>query len=100
MRWMTQSLQCTLVMTGHPQRQVNEVTGQTTIMVQAIGKALGDEIPRLLSEVVWCKREGTEWWWDTASLGIDTKVRYLPVSQKIKPDFAQVMDRWLKRASV
>lgn len=99
LRFMTQSLHCPLVVTGHPQRQTNEVTGQTTVMVSAIGKALGDEIPRLFSEVIWCKREGREWWWDMAAFGIDTKTRYLPIEAKIKPDFAQIMDKWLKRAA-
>ena len=42
-RWMTQFLQCTFVLTAHVQRQTNEVTGSTSIMTKAIGKALGDE---------------------------------------------------------
>lgn len=99
-RFITQSLQCGLVMTGHPRRQLNEVTGVTTIQVSAIGKALGDDIPRYFSEVIWCKNEPDGWWWDTAAFGVDTKKRYLPKASKIKPDFAQVMDLWLKRASV
>lgn len=100
LRFMTQSLQCGMVVTGHPQRQQNEITGSQTVQISAIGKALGDEIPRLFSEVIWCKNEPDGWWWDTAAFAVDTKIRYLPKSAKIKPDFAQVMDKWLKRASV
>jgi len=99
-RFMTQSLRCGFIMTAHVQRQVNEVTGTTQLMTKAIGKALADDIPPLFSEVLYCKREVTSWYWDTAAVGVDTKTRYLPIEGKIRPDFAQIWDKWLKRASV
>jgi hypothetical protein len=67
-------------------------------MTKAIGKALADEIPVLFSEVIYTVREGTSWYWDTAAVNVDTKTRYLPIASKIKPDFAQIMDKWLERA--
>jgi hypothetical protein len=98
-RYMTQSLQCTWVLTAHVGRQVNEITGTTQLMTKAIGKALADDIPQLFSETLYCKREGEQWWWDTKSVNADTKTRYLPISDKIKPDFGQIMDKWLARAT-
>jgi hypothetical protein len=100
LRYMAQSLRCTFVMTGHPQRQMNELTGAQNVTTSAIGKALGEDIPRQFSEVVWCRREGVSWVWDNMTSGIDTKKRYLPLSAKILPDFAQIMDPWMKRAVV
>lgn len=98
LRFMTQALQCTFVITAHVQRQVNEVTSTTQLMTKAIGKAIADDIPQLFSETIYCVREGTNWYWDTAAIGVDTKTRYLPIASKIKPDFAQIMDRWQARA--
>jgi hypothetical protein len=98
LRFMTQSLQCTFVITAHVARQVNEVTGSTQLMTKAIGRALADEIPQLFSEVIYCVKEGTNWYWDTASTNVDTKTRYLPIASKIPPDFSQIMDKWSKRA--
>ncbi len=94
---MTQSFPGTFVLTAHVQRIINEVSGQTQLMTKAIGKALGDEFPQLFSEAIYAVRQGTEFFWDTASLNVDTKVRSLPISSKIRPDFAQIMDVWEKR---
>ena len=100
LRFMAQSLECTFVLTAHVQRQANEVTGTVQLMTKAIGKALGDEIPQLFSETIYTVRDGTNWYWDTAAFGVDTKTRYLPIQSKIKPDFAQIMDKWLERSKV
>lgn len=98
LRYMTQSLQCTFVITAHVQRQTNELTQSTQVMTKAIGKAIGDEIPQLFSETIFTVREGAAWYWDTAAAGVDTKTRYLPVQSKLRPDFSQIMDRWLLRS--
>ncbi len=100
LRWMTQSLRCTFVITAHVQRQTNELTGITQIMTKVIGRALSDEVPQLFSEVIYTKREGTNWAWDTAATNVDTKTRYLPISQKLEPNYAQIMRKWLERGKV
>lgn len=100
LRYMTQAFQGTFVLTAHVQRQMNEVTGTMQVRTKAIGNALAEEIPPLFSEVVYTYREGTNWYWDTATANVDTKVRYLPVSGKIKPDLGQIMDKWLERSKV
>ena len=98
LRYMTQTFAGTFVLTAHVQRQVNEVTGMTQLMTKAIGKAMADDIPPLFSETIYCVREGTQWYWDTAAANVDTKTRYLPIQSKLPPNFAQIMDKWLERA--
>lgn len=100
LRYMTQAFVGTFVITAHVQRQTNEITGVTQLMTKAIGKALADDIPTLFSETIYTVREGTNWYWDTAAANVDTKTRYLPIASKIKPDFAQIMDKWLERSKV
>ena len=80
--------------------QTNEITGVTQLMTKAIGKALADDIPTLFSETIFTVREGTQWYWDTAAANVDTKTRYLPIASKIKPDFAQIMDKWQERGKI
>lgn len=99
LRFLTQSLRCTVVMTAHIQRQQDEITGGVKLMTKAIGKAMGDDIPQLFSEVIGAVREGTNWYWDTAHPSLDTKTRYLPIASKQKPDFATIMDKWVKRSA-
>lgn len=90
----------TLVMTAHLQKQVNELTGGVTLMTKAIGKAISDDIPKLFSEVLYCYREGLDWYWDTSASNVVTKTRYLPIKSKIKPDLGFIMNKWLKRGEV
>ena len=66
-------------------------------MTKAIGKAMANDIPQLFSDVIYAVREGTNWYWDTAASNVDVKTRSLPISSKIKPDFAQIMDKWSNR---
>lgn len=100
LRFITQGFPPTLVMTAHVQRQQDEITGGVKLMTKAIGKAMGDDIPQLFSEVIGCVRDGTNWYWDTANSSLDTKTRYLPIQSKISPDGAQIMDKWLNRSKV
>lgn len=97
LRYFTQGFAPTFVMTAHLQRQVNELTGGVQLMTKAIGKSMADDIPQLFSEVLYAKREGGDWYWDTAAVGVTTKTRYLPISAKIPPNLGAIMTRWVKR---
>lgn len=97
LRFLTQGPKFTLVMTAHLQKQVNELTGGTTLMTSAIGKAIADDIPKLFSEVLYSYREGLSWYWDTSAPNVVTKTRYLPIRAKIAPDLGYIMDKWLVR---
>lgn len=97
LRFLTQGPKFTLVMTAHLQKQVNELTGGTTLMTSAIGKAIADDIPKLFSEVLYSYREGLGWYWDTSAPNVVTKTRYLPIRAKIDPNLGYIMDKWLIR---
>lgn len=99
LRLLTQGLECTFVMTAHVDRQVDAVSGSSMIVTSAIGKAIAGDIPPLFSDVIYTDREGDKFYWDTAKYGADTKTRSLGYRSKILPDFAQIMDVWLKRSA-
>lgn len=98
LRLVTQGIPCTFIMTAHIDRQTDELTQTTKTMVKSIGKALATDIPPLFSDVIYSVREGDQFFWDTAAYGVDTKTRSLGYRSKIKPDFAQILDVWKKRA--
>lgn len=99
LRYMTQSLQCTFVITAHVQRIIDEIGQTAKVMTKTmIGKALGDDIPQLFSEAIYATQEGGKFYWSTAEAGVDTKTRYLPIQGKIEPNFALIMDKWLVMA--
>lgn len=97
LRLLTQGTKCTFVLTAHVDRETDQVTQTTKLMVKAIGKALAGDIPPLFSDVIFTVREGDQFYWDTAAYGVDTKTRSLGYRSKLKPDFATIMDVWKKR---
>jgi hypothetical protein len=92
LRLLTQGIDCPFVMTAHVDRETDQVTQSTKIMIKAIGKALATEIPTLFSDVIYTTREGSTFYWDTAAYGVDTKTRSLGYRSKIEPNFALIMD--------
>jgi len=98
LRLLTQGIDCPFVMTAHVDRETDQVTQSTKIMIKAIGKALATEIPTLFSDVIYTTRDADKFYWDTAAYGVDTKTRSLGYRSKIEPNFALIMDVWLKRS--
>lgn len=97
LRLCTQGIPCTFVLTAHVDRETDQITQATKLMVKSIGKALVSDIPPLFSDVIYTVREGDKFYWDTAAYGVDTKTRSLGYRSKINPDFGQVMDLWKAR---
>ena len=96
-RLCTQGIAATFVLTAHIDRQIDDVSGTTKIMVKSVGKALAGEIPQLFSDVILTVREGDKFTWDTAAYGVDCKTRSLGYRSKIVPDFGAIMSTWRQR---
>lgn len=97
LRLCTQAIPCPFVLISHVDRELNPVTQAPETSIKAIGKALASEIPTLFGEVIYATRDGTKFNWDTSAFGVSTKTRYLGYRAGIVPDFAQIMDLWIKR---
>ena len=97
LRLLTQGCPATFVITAHVDRDKDELTGGTKIMVKAVGRALSSEIPQLFSDVILTVREGASFYWDTASAQADVKSRNLPIAAKQPPNFSAIMDKWVSR---
>ena len=66
-------------------------------MASALGRALAPKLPAMFSDVVLAKRIGRDFWWDTEDPAADLKTRNLPISGKIPPSFAAIIDKWKSR---
>lgn len=97
LRLCTHGIPCTFVMTSHPVRDKDEISGAVRTTIKTVGTAIQPEIPPLFSDVIYAVREGDKFYWDTAAYGVVTKTRSLGYRSKIEPNFAQIMDLWLKR---
>lgn len=97
---LTTDLRCHFILTSHLERETDEVTGGTQLMASTLGKKLAPKLPRFFSDVVHCRREGDQFYWSTITTNVDLKARNLPLADKIKPDFGQILTSWKKNGGV
>ncbi len=94
---LTTDVPCTMVLTAHLEREVDEVTGGTTNMASTLGRKLAPRLPRFFSDVIVAKRDGTDFFWSTAMLNTDTKARNVPLADKLPPSFVNLLNNWKAR---
>ncbi len=93
-------LQCHMLMTAHPERETDQVTGAMKLMLSTLGKKLPPLLPRYFDEVVMTKSSGDSFYWSTTEGNVDLKNRYLPRESKLEPDFALIRAGWEKKGGV
>jgi len=94
---LTSDVQCFFALLAHVDKELSELTGLSSVTTKAIGRKNAPEILKLFSEVVYAKREGKQYLWSTEEFNTDTKQRGLPLSGKIEPDFAQIVNLHTER---
>lgn len=88
---------CLFVLTAHVEREPDEITGGSNVVVGALGRKLAPRLPRFFSEVVLARREAEKYYWSTATTSYELKKRVLPLSDKIDPSFKPVIEAWRAR---
>jgi len=80
------------VLLAHMTRQADKLTGGTHLTIATPGPALAPEIVKPFDEVIFAKREGRDFYWDTVSNEVTTKTRLLPLEEELKPNFMQLFE--------
>jgi hypothetical protein len=91
---------CHTVLISHIERELDEALGISKIMASTLGKKLAPKIPKMFSDVVMAKRDGNKFSWTTADSSADLKARNLPIADNLKPEYAQVMEKWKKQGGI
>lgn len=91
---LTTDVFCPVIVTAHLERETDEITGGTTIMVSTLGRKLAPRIPRFFSDCVHVKREGERFTWSTATANTDLKTRNLKIGDGLPPSFAPLLGKW------
>lgn len=94
---LTTDVPCTVVITAHLERETDETTGGITLMASTLGRKLAPRLPRFFSDVIHCYREGTKFFWSTASFNVDLKARNVPIADKLPPSFQPLLAQWKQR---
>jgi len=89
-----------LVVTAHIEREVDEVTGGSKLMVSTLGRKLAPKLPRYFSDVIQVVREGDKFTWDTAAYGVAAKARNIPIASKLPPSFVPLANEWKRRGGI
>lgn len=93
----TSGCNCNFVLIAHVEREVDQITGGTKLMLSAPGKAITAQLPQPFSDVIYTTREGDKFYWDTANSQADVKTRNLPIQAKLPADFRQIVSKWETR---
>lgn len=97
---LTTDLRCWLVVLAHVERETDEITGGSKIMVSTLGRKLAPKLPRFFSDVILTVREQKSFYWDTAAYGTDLKTRNLPIESKLQPSFVPLVEAWKSKGGV
>jgi hypothetical protein len=100
LRKITSECKCHFVLIAHVERETDPNGGGLKLMASALGKALAPKLPAMFSDVILTNRVGREFFWDTENPTADLKTRNLPISSKIPPTFASIIDKWKSRGGV
>jgi hypothetical protein len=92
--------QCTLVMTGHLEREHDEITGGVHLMVSTLGKKLAPVIPIYFSDVIQTKQEKATFQWSTDGYNIEVKGRNVPIKSDLPPSFVPLIASWKERGGI
>lgn len=87
---------CHFVLLAHLEREVDEVTGGTSLMASTLGRKLAPKLPRFFSDVIHVKTAGGKFTWATATSNVDCKTRNLPLGDNLAPSFVPVIASWRK----
>lgn len=94
---LSTDLNCHVVLVSHMERETDELTGGTSMMVSTLGRKLAPKIPRFFSDVIHVKRDDKRFTWSTTTMNTDLKARNLPWADNLEPSFAQLYNNWLKK---
>lgn len=93
----TTQVKCMFILISHFDREKDEITGGTTITLKTVGNKLGPDLPRMFSDVIRARREGTTYSWDTADSQSTVVARHIPTASNQLASFVPLLAAWKAR---
>jgi len=91
---------CHFILTGHIEKEQDEITGAMHIMVGTLGRKLAPKIPQNFDEVILCKHIGDKYSWSTQEPNVDLKHRLLEESNDLLPSFVPAIEGWVEAGGI
>lgn len=94
MHMFTSNFRALGVMIAHLEQEKDEVSGGIQLMASTMGRKLAPKLPKMFSDVIHAKRDGTKFVWSTATFNVDLKARNLPIADNQLPSFVPLVKNW------
>jgi AAA domain len=96
---ITSDAKCFFTLTAHIEKEIDQISGGTKVMVSTLGSKLAPKIPKFFSEVVWAQRRMNKpnFIWSTISNDADLKNRALPIGAELAPSFLPIVEAHKRR---
>lgn len=97
---LTSDCSCFFVLTSHIEKEPDEITNMTKVMVSTLGRKLAPKIPRFFSEVIRARKDAAgKFLWSTQDSEADLKNRALASSNNLVPSFAPIVEAYRRRVA-
>lgn len=100
LQWLTNELKCHFVLTGHLEREMDEVSGAIHLMASTLGRKLAPKLPPMFDEVVMAKHLIDKRVWSTVEGNADLRQRLLPESSTLPPSFVPFIEAWKEAGGI
>jgi hypothetical protein len=94
---LTCDVRCHVQVNAHPERELDEVTGQSFVSVAVLGRKLAPRLPRFFSDVIFSSQKQGTFSWSTITSNTDLKARNLPHADNLPQSFAPLVEIWKSR---
>lgn len=86
---ITATLKCNVVLLGHPTKEIDQITGATTIYPLNLGQALNESFGSNFTDVVYSQFDGKKYFWSTKHKTAVCVGRFLPIKEELEQDYRQ-----------
>lgn len=90
----------TCVLTAHPEKETNEITGLTVTTISTLGQKLAPKLGRVFSDILYAYREGDKFFWSNMAANVELKKRNLPFNDRHAPSFVPLLQNWRDRVAI
>ena len=95
---LVNSTNCFTCITGHIDREMDEVLGKPQYTVALLGRKLAPRVPRMFSDVILQVRDMDKFAWSTIRRDYSSlKARNVRLADNLPPTFEQIYKHWLQR---
>ena len=95
---LVSTTKCFVTLTGHVDKEVDEVIGKPQFMPALLGRKLAPKLPRIFSDVILQIRDIDKFMWSTVRRDYSClKARNVGHKDNLQPTFEPMVSAWMKR---